>query len=87
MQEAIAETIACMDEYFLGKDDWDNMVELGVGHMREENIIKKIPTAVKTAFTRKWVCGCAYTNVVASTRLLTPLHSIAQISQLASLRR
>jgi replication factor C subunit 1 len=42
-----------MDEYFLGKDDWDNMVELGVGHMREENIIKKIPTAVKTAFTRK----------------------------------
>lgn len=51
-QDAIDDTIESMDEYFLGKDDWDNMVELGVGTMRDDLIIKKIPTAVKTAFTR-----------------------------------
>lgn len=42
-----------MDEYFLSKDEWDYLVELGVGDRNDEAVLKKIPTAVKTAFTRK----------------------------------
>jgi replication factor C subunit 1 len=41
-----------MDEYYLGKDDWEAFVELGVGEMKDETILKHIPTAVKSAFTR-----------------------------------
>lgn len=51
---AIDGTIETMDEYFLGKDDWDAFVELGVGDMAEDQILKKIPTATKTAFTRTY---------------------------------
>ncbi len=42
-----------MDEYYLNKEDWDALVELGVDTMRDEALLKKIPTAVKTAFTRQ----------------------------------
>lgn len=51
-----------MDEYYLGKDDWDAFVELGVDTMREESILKKIPTAVKTSFTRQYVLFCICTR-------------------------
>ncbi|KAK8845500.1 hypothetical protein IAR55_006213 [Kwoniella newhampshirensis] len=53
-QEAVEETIEYMDEYYLGKDDWDALVELGVDTMSENIITKKIPTAVKSAFTRQY---------------------------------
>lgn len=39
-----------MDSYYLTKDDWDAILELGVGEMDMENI--KIDTQTKTAFTR-----------------------------------
>jgi replication factor C subunit 1 len=52
--EAIDGTIETMDEYFLGKDDWDAFVELGVGDMAEDKILKKIPSATKSAFTRTY---------------------------------
>lgn len=55
MQDAVEEVISYMDEYYLGKDDWDAFVELGVDTMKDEMILKKIPTAVKTAFTRQYV--------------------------------
>jgi len=51
----VEETIGYMDEYYLGKEDWDALVELGVDSMKEETILKKIPTATKSAFTRQWV--------------------------------
>jgi hypothetical protein len=44
-----------MDEYFLNKDDWDAMVELGVGEYRDEIIAKNIPSTTKSAFTRMFV--------------------------------
>ena len=53
MQDAVEETIEYMDEYYLGKDDWDALVELGVDDMKDDAILKKIPTAVKTSFTRQ----------------------------------
>ncbi|WWC99326.1 hypothetical protein V866_006227 [Kwoniella sp. B9012] len=52
--DAVEETIEYMDEYFLGKDDWDALVELGVDSMAESLISKKIPSATKSAFTRQY---------------------------------
>ena len=41
-----------MDSYFLTKDDWDAILELGVGPMDEKSI--SIPTQTKIAFTRNY---------------------------------
>ncbi|MCJ1381774.1 hypothetical protein MMC17_004885 [Xylographa soralifera] len=46
----IEEIIALMDSYFLTKDDWDSIYELGVGPQRMEKV--ELSTAAKTAFTR-----------------------------------
>jgi replication factor C subunit 1 len=42
-----------MDEYYLCKDDWDTLAELGVGEYDNAKVLKQIPTATKSAFTRK----------------------------------
>ncbi len=42
-----------MDEYYLGKDDWDAFVELGVDDMKDDLILKKISTTTKSTFTRQ----------------------------------
>lgn len=54
--DAIPEVIEFMDKYFITKEDWDVVMELGVGidGRNTENMAKKLPTAVKTAFTRKY---------------------------------
>lgn len=41
-----------MDYYYLTKDDWDAIVELGVGPMDEKNVKLDAPT--KSAFTRTY---------------------------------
>ncbi|KAF8420140.1 replication factor RFC1 C terminal domain-containing protein [Tirmania nivea] len=51
-KEAIPRVIQLMDSYFLTRDDFDAIVELGVGPMSEENL--KIQTQVKTTFTRAY---------------------------------
>ncbi|ESK94658.1 purine nucleotide binding protein [Moniliophthora roreri MCA 2997] len=51
---AVDEVIQHMDEYYLSREDWDTIVELGVGDKKDDLILKKIPPAVKTAFTRKY---------------------------------
>ncbi|KAI0788071.1 replication factor RFC1 C terminal domain-containing protein [Fomes fomentarius] len=50
----VDETIDFMDEYFLTRDDWDTIIELGVGDNHETVVTKKISTATKTAFTKKY---------------------------------
>ena len=47
------EVIQFMDEYYLSKDEWDTIVELGVGDHRDELVLKKISSATKTSLTRK----------------------------------
>lgn len=49
-KEAVPEIIDLMDSYFLTKDDWDAIMELGVGPMDMENV--KIETQAKATFTR-----------------------------------
>jgi replication factor C subunit 1 len=49
-KESVPEIIALMDEYFLTKDDWDAILELGVGPDDQEGI--KIESQSKASFTR-----------------------------------
>ncbi|KAF8907193.1 DNA replication factor C, large subunit [Mucidula mucida] len=52
--DAVEDIIERMDGYYLNKEDWDSVVELGVDTNKDDIILKKIPGAVKAAFTRKY---------------------------------
>jgi replication factor C subunit 1 len=49
-KDAVPEIIELMDSYFLTKDDWDAILELGVGQADMEKV--KIETQAKSTFTR-----------------------------------
>lgn len=49
-KEAVEGVIECMDGYFLTREDWEAVVELGVGEAGMEAV--KIETQVKATFTR-----------------------------------
>ena len=51
-KEGVQTVIDLMDSYFLTKEDFDSMVELGVGPMSEDKA--KIETSTKAAFTRMY---------------------------------
>lgn len=44
-----------MDEYYLSKEDWDSVVELGVDQNKDDLVLKKISGATKAALTKKYV--------------------------------
>lgn len=48
--DAVQEVIELMDAYYLTREDFDAIQELGVGSMSEEHV--KIETKAKAAFTR-----------------------------------
>ncbi|KAM9913055.1 hypothetical protein OXX69_001969 [Metschnikowia pulcherrima] len=50
----IPEVIDTMDQYYFTKDDWDSVLELGVGNKTGAEVLKGISTKVKSAFTRKY---------------------------------
>lgn len=53
--DGIPTVLELMDEYFLTREDFDNILELSVkGNMKVEDTYKKLPTSVKSAFTRKY---------------------------------
>ena len=49
-KDCIEDVIQLMDSYFLTKDDWDAMLELGVGPMAMDSV--KLETQTKATFTR-----------------------------------
>ena len=49
-KEAVPEIIELMDSYFLTRDDFDAIMELGVGTMDQDNV--KIESQAKATFTR-----------------------------------
>ena len=51
-KDAVGDIIALMDSYYLTKDDWDAILELGVGDMDMEKV--KIDSQSKSAFTRTY---------------------------------
>lgn len=53
-EAGIDDVIKLMDEYYLTKEDWDIIMELGVGAGSYEAKAKGLPTAVKSGFTRKY---------------------------------
>ena len=55
LQSAVSEVIDRMDEYYLSKEDWDTILELGVDDKKDQIVAKNISTATKTALTKKWV--------------------------------
>lgn len=53
-EAGINKTMELMDDYFLTKEDWDVISELGVGRGNYEAQIKALPSTVKAAFTRNY---------------------------------
>jgi len=51
---AVDDVIASMDDYYVSREDWDTVVELGLGEQKDDVVLKKIATATKTALTRKY---------------------------------
>ncbi|MCJ1468719.1 hypothetical protein MMC07_007349 [Pseudocyphellaria aurata] len=49
-KDCVEDVIELMDSYFLTRDDWDAILELGVGPMSMESI--KLETQTKASFTR-----------------------------------
>jgi replication factor C subunit 1 len=52
-KEAVEDVIDLMDSYFLTKDDWDAILELGLGPMDMTNV--KLESSTKATFTRLYV--------------------------------
>lgn len=53
-EQGIQPVIDIMDYYYLTKEDWDNIVDLGVGRYKGELVLKGISTKTKSAFTRSY---------------------------------
>ncbi|KAG6885025.1 hypothetical protein C0993_006441 [Termitomyces sp. T159_Od127] len=53
-KSAVDEVIERMDEYYLSKEDWDSVVELGVDQNKDDLVLKKISAATKAALTKKY---------------------------------
>ncbi|KAI6112589.1 replication factor RFC1 C terminal domain-containing protein [Pisolithus sp. B1] len=54
--DAVDDVIERMDEYYLTREDWDTIVELGVDENKDD-LLKKIPATTKTAFTKRYNAG------------------------------
>ncbi|AQZ10633.1 RFC1 (YOR217W) [Zygosaccharomyces parabailii] len=72
--KGIQPVIEIMDEYYLTREDWDNIMDFLVGRANPSAALKKIPTAIKTAFTKEYNKSShpvaiyrAGTNTMAST--------------------
>jgi replication factor C subunit 1 len=50
--DGIEPTIEVMDYYYLTKDEFDAILELGIGDQNGEAVMKSIPSQVKAAFTK-----------------------------------
>lgn len=59
-QAAISGVIDNMDEYYLIPEDRDTLIELELGEERREDRLKKLPAAVKSAFTRAYNARSQY---------------------------
>jgi replication factor C subunit 1 len=53
--DGVEETIALMDDYYLTKDEYDTIMELGLEDYNGEVLLKGVDTKVKAALTKKCV--------------------------------
>ena len=54
-QSAVNKVIKRMDDYYLSKEDWDTVLELGVDDKKDQIVAKNILTTTKSALTKKWI--------------------------------
>ncbi|KAJ3037351.1 hypothetical protein HDV00_001776 [Rhizophlyctis rosea] len=52
--DGIEDVIKIMDEYYLTKDDWEAIMEFGLGPLDSKKVLKGVTTATKSAFTRQY---------------------------------
>ncbi|KAI9355983.1 replication factor RFC1 C terminal domain-containing protein, partial [Zopfochytrium polystomum] len=52
--DGIDEVIGLLDSYYLNREDWDVVLDLGLNECSAKALTSKIPTATKTAFTRTY---------------------------------
>lgn len=57
-----------MDGYYLSKEDWDSVVELGVDQNKDDLVLKKISAATKAALTKKYVILLTMYTLVPTIR-------------------
>lgn len=53
-EAGIQDVMDVMDHYYMTREDWDNVMDFCVGPNSGADVLKKIPTKVKSAFTRKY---------------------------------
>lgn len=56
-KDGITDVVDMMDDYYLGLEDRDIVLELGIGPNRGDDVLKKINKDVKSAFTRTYNSG------------------------------
>ncbi len=49
--------ISTMDAYYINKEDFDSLLELGVGKQDKEQVLGKISSVVKSGFTKQYNKG------------------------------
>ncbi|KAI5200573.1 DNA replication factor C, large subunit [Aureobasidium subglaciale] len=75
-KEAVPEVIQLMDQYFLTKDDFDAILELGVGPMDQEGI--KLETQTKATFTRMYNAQSHPLPFMKASSVVNPSKKIAK---------
>jgi replication factor C subunit 1 len=58
-----------MDEYYINKEDWDAILELGLGANSGDVILKMIQSSTKSAFTRTFNKTSHHTPFAQTTSL------------------
>ncbi|KAK6504810.1 hypothetical protein TWF481_006748 [Arthrobotrys musiformis] len=78
-KEAVDGMIELMDDYFLTKEDYDAIIELGVGPLSEDTL--KVPTAAKSAFTRAYNAASHPMPFMKASNVIAPKGKAAKKDQ------
>lgn len=79
-KEGVPDIIPLMDSYFLTKDDWDAIVELGVGPMSEDKV--RLDTQTKATFTRLYNSQSHPLPFMRSSQVLAPKKAKREVPDL-----
>ncbi|KAK3397407.1 replication factor RFC1 C terminal domain-containing protein [Sordaria brevicollis] len=69
-KECVPEVIDLMDSYYLTREDFDSIKELGLGHMAEEKV--NIESQTKAAFTRLYNAASHPVPFIKASSVLAP---------------
>ncbi|KAK6360309.1 hypothetical protein TWF730_006456 [Orbilia blumenaviensis] len=78
-KDAVDGMIELMDDYFLTKEDYDAIIELGVGPLNEDTL--KVPPAAKSAFTRAYNAASHPMPFMKASNVIAPKGKAAKKDQ------